>query len=109
MTIYENVQRDMIDSYIEDNRNDLEDMVRMENGESGGQDPAELQPYFDEVYSVEHTGKNEYGNDVTLRSTVRKFTVTVMTLWLVLLFLMKIMNKSEKLVVAFQRKWAMEC
>jgi hypothetical protein len=72
------VQEEMTDmvtqEYIEDNRDNLAERVLIESGElgGGGQDPAELQPFFDEVFAVEHSGKNEYGNDVTLRSTVEE-------------------------------------
>ncbi len=72
LAIYENVQRDMIDRYIDDNLDDLEERVRIESGEDEGQDPAELQPYFDEVYSVTHTGTNRNGDEITLSSTVEE-------------------------------------
>jgi len=72
------VQEQMTDmvtqEYIEDNRDNLAERVLIESGElgGGGQDPSELQPFFDEVFAVEHTGKNEYGDEVTLRSTVEE-------------------------------------
>lgn len=72
IAIYENVQRDMIDSYISDNRDDLEERARIESGDEGDLDPAELTPFFEEVYNVEHTGNNESGNAMTLRSAVQE-------------------------------------
>jgi hypothetical protein len=58
--------------YISENYDDLAERVRIESGESYGQDPADLQPYFDEVYSVEHTGTSSTGVEVTLRSSVEE-------------------------------------
>ncbi len=72
------VQEQMTDmvtqEYIEDNRDNLAERVLIESGElgGGGQDASELQPYFDEVFSVEHTGTSTSGNEVTLRSTVEE-------------------------------------
>lgn len=70
--LYEKIQNEMIDEYIESSRDDLSERIRIENGETGSQDPAELQPYFDEVFSVEHSGTSTSGNEVTLRSTVEE-------------------------------------
>jgi hypothetical protein len=70
--LYEKIQNEMIDEYIESSRDDLSERIRIENGETGGQDPAELTPYFDEVYSIEHTGTSANGNEVTLRSSVEE-------------------------------------
>jgi len=67
-TIYENVQRDMIDSYIDDNRDNLEEMARADSGDEI--DPAELTPLFDEVYGISHTGTGADGEEHTLTSTV---------------------------------------
>jgi len=70
--LYEKIQNEMVDEYIESSRDELSERIRIENGETGSQDPAELQPYFDEVFSVEHSGTSTSGNEVTLRSTVEE-------------------------------------
>jgi GNAT superfamily N-acetyltransferase len=69
-TIYEDVQREMVADYVESNSDTLDEYLQASDGDT--QDPAELQPFFDEVFAVEHTGKNEYGDEVTLRSTVEE-------------------------------------
>ena len=70
--VQEQMTEMVTNEYIDDNRDELAERARIESGDSGQQDPAELQPYFDEVYSVTHTGKNTYGDEVTLSSTVEE-------------------------------------
>lgn len=58
--------------YIDDNREDLAERARIESGDEGDLDAGELTPFFDDVYSVTHTGTNIYGNEVTLSSSVQE-------------------------------------
>jgi hypothetical protein len=60
------------DQYISENYDDLAERVRLESGDSGAVDASELTPYFDEVYSIEHTGTSASGVEVTLRSSVEE-------------------------------------
>ena len=70
-TIYEDVQREMIAEYVESQSDTLNEYLQASEG--GGQDAGELGMYFDEVYSVEHTGiARDSGTEVTLRSTVEE-------------------------------------
>jgi len=69
-TIYEDVQREMIEGYAELYQGDLEERIRIEEGSYSENDPQELQPYFDEVYGISHTGKNPDGVEHTLNSTI---------------------------------------
>ena len=70
-TIYEDVQREMIAEYVESQSDTLNEYLQASEG--GGQDAGELGMYFDEVYSVEHTGTTrDSGTEVTLRSTVEE-------------------------------------
>jgi len=69
-TIYENVQREMIDEYIESQRDTLNEYERVNSGDVGRQDPEELLPYFEEVYGVTHTGTNSEGQEITLSTNI---------------------------------------
>jgi hypothetical protein len=69
-TIYENVQNEMIDGYIESQRDTLTELsAGMDSGEFdvGAQD---LIPFFDEVYGVTHTGDNFDGEERTISSQI---------------------------------------
>jgi len=67
--IYENVQNDMIDRYVEGQYDTLVEYAQAVDGDSG-RDPSELVEPFNEVFGVTTTGTNIYGNEVTLTSTV---------------------------------------
>jgi hypothetical protein len=67
-TIYEDVQREMIDDYVETFRDNLVESQQIM--EPSAQDPEELLPYFEEVYGVTHTGTNPDGQEVTLSTNI---------------------------------------
>lgn len=69
-TIYEDVQREMIETYIESQRDDLTELAAgMDSGEFGVS-AQELTPFFDEVYGVTHTGNNIDGEERTISSQI---------------------------------------
>jgi hypothetical protein len=69
-TIYEDAQRDMIDGYIESQRDTLTELAAgMDSGEFGVS-AQELTPFFDEVYGVTHTGNNFDGEERTISSQI---------------------------------------
>ncbi len=69
-TIYENAQRDMIDGYIESQRDTLTELAAgMDSGEFGVS-AQELIPFFDDVYGVTHTGNNFDGEERTISSQI---------------------------------------
>ena len=67
-TIYEDVQREMVDEYVENFRDNLIETQRIM--EPSAQDPDELVPFFQEVYGVSHTGTNPEGQEVTLSTNI---------------------------------------
>jgi GNAT superfamily N-acetyltransferase len=67
-TIYEDVQREMIEDYVETFRDNLIESQQIM--EPSAQDPDELVPYFQEVYGVSHTGTNPDGQEVTLNTNI---------------------------------------
>jgi GNAT superfamily N-acetyltransferase len=69
-TIYEDVQNEMIESYIDENMSNLEEMARIESG-GGDVDRDELASVFNEVYGVEHSGNNIDGEERTISSQIR--------------------------------------
>lgn len=69
MEIYENVQRDMIDSYVQNNYDNLVEYARAVDGD-GTSDPSDLVEPFGEVFNVYTTGKNQFGDEVTIESRV---------------------------------------
>ena len=71
-TIYEDVQRDMIDRFVQEDDGTIAVAWQEDNGGSGS-DPEELMPFFEEVYNFEHTGVNVDGVEHTVSSEV--FTV----------------------------------
>lgn len=69
-TIYEDVQREMIETYIESQRDTLTELAAgMDSGEFGVS-AQELTPFFDEVYGVTHTGNNLDGEERTVSSQI---------------------------------------
>jgi hypothetical protein len=69
-TIYEDAQRDMIDGYVESQRDTLTELAAgMDSGEFGVS-AQELTPFFDEVYGVTHTGNNMDGEERTISSQI---------------------------------------
>jgi hypothetical protein len=67
-TIYEDVQREMIEDYVENYRDNLVESQQIM--EPSAQDPEELVPFFQEVYGVSHTGTNPDGQEVTLNTNI---------------------------------------
>jgi GNAT superfamily N-acetyltransferase/transcriptional regulator with XRE-family HTH domain len=67
-TIYEDVQREMIDDYVETFRDNLVESQQIM--EPSAQDPEELVPFFQEVYGVSHTGTNADGQEVSLNTNI---------------------------------------
>ena len=67
--IYERVENEMIDNYIENNRDDLESQIRDERGDErlGAE---ELTMRLAEVFDIEHTGVDQDGNERTFSSRV---------------------------------------
>jgi hypothetical protein len=69
-TIYENAQNDMIDGYIESQRDTLTELAAgMDSGEFDV-NAQELIPFLNEVYAVEHTGNNLDGDERTISSEI---------------------------------------
>ena len=69
-TIYEDVQRDMIDRFVQEDDGTIAVAWQEQNG-GAGTDPDELFPFFEEVYNFEHTGTNPQGTEHTIRSEVQ--------------------------------------
>jgi GNAT superfamily N-acetyltransferase len=68
-TIYENVQNEMIDGYIESQRDTLTELAAgMDSGEFDAVNPQELIDAFNDVYEVTHTGNNFDGDERTVSS-----------------------------------------
>jgi len=68
--IYENVQDELIDNYVESQRDTLTELAAgMDSGEFSVS-AQELIPFFDEVYGVEHTGNNFDGEERTIVSKI---------------------------------------
>ena len=69
-TIYEDIQNELIDSYIESQRDTLTELAAgMDSGEFSVS-AQELTPFFDEVYGVTHTGNNLDGEERTISSQI---------------------------------------
>ena len=69
-TIYEDVQREMIETYIESQRDTLTELAAgMDSGEFSVR-AQDLIPFFDEVYGVTHTGNNIDGEERTISSQI---------------------------------------
>ena len=69
-TIYENVQNELIDSYVESQRDTLTELAAgMDSGEFSVS-AQELIPFFDDVYGVNHTGNNFDGEERTISSQI---------------------------------------
>ena len=69
-TIYENVQNELIDSYVESQRDTLTELAAgMDSGEFDV-NPQELIPFFNDVYGVSHTGANFDGEERTVSSEI---------------------------------------
>jgi hypothetical protein len=69
-TIYEDVQNELIGSYVESQRESLVEYEMAQQGDTGGQDPEELVPFFQEIYGVSHTGTHPDGREVTLNTNI---------------------------------------
>jgi len=71
-TIYEDVQNEMVQEYVETYRDMLTEYETMASGESSETelDPEELVPFFEEVYNVSHTGTNADGQEITINSSI---------------------------------------
>lgn len=68
--VQEQMTEMVTNEYIEDNRDELAERIRIEEGSYSENDPQDLQPYFDEVYGVSHTGTNPDGTEHTLNSQI---------------------------------------
>jgi hypothetical protein len=69
-TIYEDVQNEMVDEYVTENKEMITELAAgMDSGEFGVS-AQELTPFFDEVYGVTHTGDNIDGEERTLSSQI---------------------------------------
>lgn len=68
--VQEQMTEMVTNEYIEDNRDDLAERIRIEEGSYSENDPQDLQPFFDEVYGVSHTGTNPDGTEHTLNSQI---------------------------------------
>jgi len=73
-TIYENVQNEMIDTYVESQKEVLTELAAgMDSGEFEG-NAEDLIESFNQVYGVEHTGTNLDGQERTISSQIRDAT-----------------------------------
>jgi hypothetical protein len=68
-TVYEDVQEEMVQEYIDNDDGTIAQLWQEQNG--GGEfNPEELHPFFDEVYAMSHDVKNAQGEvATTLRSS----------------------------------------
>jgi hypothetical protein len=67
--LYEKIQNEMVDEYINAQRDTLNEYERVNSGDTA-QDPDELVPFFEEVYGVSHTGTHPDGREVTLNTNI---------------------------------------
>ena len=67
--IYERVQNELIDNYIENNRDDLESQIRDERGEERPS-VEEITMSLSDVFDIEHTGIDQNGNEKTISSRI---------------------------------------
>jgi DNA-binding transcriptional MerR regulator len=67
--IYERVQNELIDNYIENNRDDLESQIRDERGEERPS-VEEITMSLSDVFDIEHTGIDQKGNEKTISSRI---------------------------------------
>jgi hypothetical protein len=67
--IYERVENELIDDYIENNRDDLESQIRDERGDERPS-PEEITMSLSEVFDIEHSGVDQNGNERTFSSRV---------------------------------------
>jgi hypothetical protein len=68
--LYEQTQNEMVDEFINNESDMINQLYEEQNGGSALDQVAQLEGYMNEVYSYEHTGKDAAGNDVTLYSEV---------------------------------------
>jgi hypothetical protein len=69
-TIYENVQNELIDSYVESQREVLTELAAgMDSGEFDA-NPQDLIEPFNDIYGISHTGKNFDGEERTISSKI---------------------------------------
>ena len=70
LTIYDNVQNEMVDEYVSENKEMITELAAgMDSGEFSVS-AQELIPFFDEVYGVNHTGDNFDGEERTISSQI---------------------------------------
>jgi len=67
--LYENVQNRMIDEWVESNRDNLTDLAAGMDGESDANAQDLIEP-FNDIYGIEHTGKNFDGEERTISSKI---------------------------------------
>jgi len=73
-TIYEDIQNEMIDTYVESQNEVLTELATgMDSGEFEG-NPQDLIESFNQVYGVSHTGNNLDGEEKTISSQIRDAT-----------------------------------
>ena len=70
-TIRENVQDEMIDNYVESQKETLVELAQaMSDEDSGSGEPDDLIDGLNEVYGLTHTGQNENGETKTVISSI---------------------------------------
>jgi len=69
MSIYDQVQTEMIDEFVEADDGSLAEMWQEQN--SSGIDSSQMLEKLNEVYSFEHTGTNIQGEEITLRAEIQ--------------------------------------
>jgi hypothetical protein len=69
-TIYDDVQTEMIDEFINSESDTIHQMFEESNGGSDMDKIAEMQGFMNEVYAYEHTGTNAAGEENTYYSEV---------------------------------------
>ena len=70
LTIYDNVQNEMVDEYVSENKEMITELAAgMDSGEFSVS-AQELIPFFDDVYGVNHTGNNFDGEERTISSQI---------------------------------------
>lgn len=75
LTIYDNVQNEMIDNFVDSQREDLTELATgMDSGEFDA-NAQDLIPFLNDVYGVEHTGNNFDGEEQTISSQIRDASI----------------------------------
>ena len=69
-TIYENVQNELIDNYVESQRETLTELAAGMDSSELDVNPQDLIPFFNDVYGVSHTGANFDGEERTVSSEI---------------------------------------